>query len=207
MDSYERAQMKDRQQAKRKMATAREKRRMEKLNTCIEDLRMMIMPEKKAPTKANVLIHALQRIHHLENLYRQLNGQAEVYQTFTPSPDSQQGNIEHATYEACAPVHSEPVDMTGPLTPPLSEPAVQFSPDFFESHSDDSNNAFHSPQHNECHLNVNFNFSDILMNENPTEAAGNFDNFFELSENFPQPLKMENSLEDIMGVFDHIEQV
>ena len=37
----------DRNENKRKLATAREKRRMEKLNHCIEDLRVMICPAMK----------------------------------------------------------------------------------------------------------------------------------------------------------------
>ncbi|CAG5088774.1 Oidioi.mRNA.OKI2018_I69.PAR.g11967.t1.cds [Oikopleura dioica] len=204
MDHYERVEMKDRQQAKRKMATAREKRRMEKLNNCIEDLRLMIMPETKAPTKAKVLMVALQRIQYLENLYRQLNGQSDMYQTATPSPPQQHAQMENG-FENCLQMPQEHVDMQVPLTPPLSE-SVQFSPDSF-FHSDDSNNDFNSPARRTNELSVEFNFSDILMNEDASDAAANFENYFELSNNFNQPTKMENPLEDIMGVFDHIEQV
>lgn len=53
---------------RRKMATQREKRRMEKLNTCIEDIRSIVCPEMKTPTKAKILREAINRILYLEKV-------------------------------------------------------------------------------------------------------------------------------------------
>ena len=48
IENFYSAEMKpDKRHTKRKLATAREKRRMEKLNLCIEDLRQMICPSMK----------------------------------------------------------------------------------------------------------------------------------------------------------------
>jgi len=53
---------------RREMATQREKRRMEKLNTCIEDIRSIVCPEMKTPTKAKILREAINRILYLEKV-------------------------------------------------------------------------------------------------------------------------------------------
>ena len=57
---------------RRKQATQREKRRMEKLNHCIEDIRAMVCPNMKTPTKAKVLREAINRINYLERITAEL---------------------------------------------------------------------------------------------------------------------------------------
>ena len=57
---------------RRKQATQREKRRMEKLNHCIEDIRAMVCPNMKTPTKAKILREAINRIQYLEKITAEL---------------------------------------------------------------------------------------------------------------------------------------
>ena len=54
------------------MATEREKKRMEKLNTCIDEIKEMVCPAMKTPTKAKVLSVAIDRIQYLEKLTKEL---------------------------------------------------------------------------------------------------------------------------------------
>ena len=60
---------------RRKQATQREKRRMEKLNHCIEDIRSLVCPNMKTPTKAKILREAINRIQYLEKMTAELLGQ------------------------------------------------------------------------------------------------------------------------------------
>ena len=63
---------------RRKQATEREKRRMEKLNHCIEDIKSLVCPDMKAPTKAKILRVAIDRIQYLEKMTAELLGQKNV---------------------------------------------------------------------------------------------------------------------------------
>merc|ERR1711893_577837 len=45
---------------------------MEKLNKCIEDLRVLICPFLKSPTKAKILECTLERLQYLESSYNNL---------------------------------------------------------------------------------------------------------------------------------------
>ena len=73
---------KDERSTRRKQATQREKRRMEKLNSCIEDIRTIVCPEMKTPTKAKILREAINRIEYLERITQQMltkyNGNVEL---------------------------------------------------------------------------------------------------------------------------------
>ena len=60
------------QNKRRKMATEREKKRMEKVNTCIDEIKEMVCPDLKTSTKAKVLSFAIDRIQYLENLTKEL---------------------------------------------------------------------------------------------------------------------------------------
>ena len=57
---------------RRKQATQREKRRMEKLNHCIEDIRSIVCPDMKTPTKAKILREAINRIEYLERVTQKM---------------------------------------------------------------------------------------------------------------------------------------
>lgn len=63
---------------RRKQATQREKRRMEKLNHCIEDIKFLVCPDMKTPTKAKILRVAIDRIQYLEKMTAKLLGQKMV---------------------------------------------------------------------------------------------------------------------------------
>ena len=92
------AQTMEERNTRRKQATQREKRRMEKLNHCIEDIRAMVCPNMKTPTKAKILREAINRIQYLEKITAELmnkqplepqkaEGQPEaiiVAQTYSP---------------------------------------------------------------------------------------------------------------------------
>ena len=67
---------------RRKQATQREKRRMEKLNHCIEDIRSIVCPDMKTPTKAKILREAINRIEYLERVTQKMlekyNGSVDI---------------------------------------------------------------------------------------------------------------------------------
>ena len=67
---------------RRKQATQREKRRMEKLNHCIEDIRSIVCPDMKTPTKAKILREAINRIEYLERVTQKMlekyNGNVDI---------------------------------------------------------------------------------------------------------------------------------
>ncbi|CAG5111626.1 Oidioi.mRNA.OKI2018_I69.chr2.g5912.t1.cds [Oikopleura dioica] len=63
---------------RRKMATQREKRRMEKLNHCIEDIRTIVCPDMKTPTKAKILREAINRILYLEKVTAEMMGKGMI---------------------------------------------------------------------------------------------------------------------------------
>ena len=64
--------------AKRKAATEREKKRMERVNNCIEDIRLMVCPLMKTPTKAKILREAINRLQYLEEMARKLTQNQKV---------------------------------------------------------------------------------------------------------------------------------
>ena len=107
---------------RRKMATQREKRRMEKLNTCIEDIRSMVCPDMKTPTKAKILREAINRIQYLEKMTAQLLQKRETEPTKSELFD-QTINPPPMTCIPVEPVVDQPVIFSSEI-PPCYSPGV-----------------------------------------------------------------------------------
>ena len=128
------------------MATQREKRRMEKLNTCIEDIRSIVCPEMKTPTKAKILREAINRILYLEKVtsemmaakgmqnqpFDSLVGQSQ--RSASPadlSPDSSYADQQNFSPETSLAYAQSPDSEQGQIINDTALPAITVTPDAY----------------------------------------------------------------------------
>ena len=148
--------------ARRKQATQREKRRMEKLNHCIEDIRTIVCPNMKSLTKAKILREAINRIQYLERMAAELmakkdekvpnfegampvpttasmvpaNQQVMIPQTYSPEANqSYIHEVAHAYSPGEQAAYSPGNGQAYSPEPPVHLPTVEFSQMSDESNS------------------------------------------------------------------------
>ena len=179
--------------AKRKAATEREKKRMEKVNTCIEDIRILVCPKMKTPTKAKILREAINRLEYLEKIAQQLmHGQNSPVVEMQPEISFEAENQQIKQFENPA--------LQTPSTQPESMIAQAFGSDYYEVVENESlpYEAYpqvpyqnHGEYQTEVYQNVTYNSegsvsptSSFEMISSPDSAQETTDNSLYFSDSF-----------------------
>ena len=91
------APRKENRSERRRIATEREKKRIEAFNQQVERIRELVCPEMNCPTKSKVLRAAVDRLNYLERLAEQLGAaEAPITTTVTVAPNQ---TVEQVYYE------------------------------------------------------------------------------------------------------------
>ena len=129
---------------RRKQATQREKRRMEKLNHCIEDIRAMVCPNMKTPTKAKILREAINRIQYLEQITAELmekkGDKVQFPNSQPPAPIVQPPQTQQTQQHHQQPQHVIIAQAFNACASP--EATMAYSPEMVQSYSPDGRPAY-----------------------------------------------------------------
>ena len=78
---YKMAPRKENRSERRRIATEREKKRIEAFNQQVERIRELVCPEMSCPTKSKILRAAVDRLNYLESLAEKLSSMDQNYET------------------------------------------------------------------------------------------------------------------------------
>ena len=175
------APRKENRSERRRIATEREKKRIEAFNQQVERVRELVCPEMSCATKSKVLRAAVDRLNYLERLAEQLSAAAEapmMTTTVTVAPNStvEQVYFENESSSGASGYNSDECAPVNYAQHAFVDQSAQNSNSSVEFTNDTGYGQGSHAMYNEYYPDVQLQYS--IDADNATSKQDSYDNFF-----------------------------